>query len=115
WAQPRDVGGAVPEMALKVATGEAAAAVVFVFDVHPDLGFGSLGLRVDRVRVGDDQILALRFEAVDLVGLPNQASPLGIPSGNRAEHDHAVAKAQLSVRDRAVRIGIDGVPLEAKS
>src|SRR5438552_14490535 len=41
-------------------------------------------------------------------------SPLGILSGNRAEHDHAVAKTQLSVRDRAVRIGVDGVPLETK-
>src|SRR5438309_1300171 len=86
----------------------------FVLDVQQDLGSGGLGLRVDRVRVRDDQIRALRFEAIDLVGLPDQLSPLGILSGNRAEHDHAVAKTQLSVRDRAVRIGVDGVPLETK-
>ena len=81
-------------MTLRVATGEAAAAIVFVFDVQQDLGSGGLGLRVDRVRVRDDQIRALRFEAIDLVGLPDQASPLGILSRNRAELNGVLLEAK---------------------
>src|SRR3546814_9799652 len=84
---PWVVAAEPPQVALYIAAGVAAPAVVLVGDVHDDGRAGVLGPCVVRVGVGDDHAGALRLAHADLVGLRDLPSPLAGVVG-RAEHDH---------------------------
>src|SRR3546814_7494936 len=73
---PWVVAAEPPQVALDIAAGVAAPAVVLVGDVHDDGRAGVLGPCVVRVGVGDDHAGALRLAHADLVGLRDLPSPL---------------------------------------
>ena len=50
----------------------------------------------------------------DLVGLLDQQAELGGLVHHRREHDHAVAEAELRMRDRAIVVGHHQVLLKTK-
>src|SRR5690606_40180678 len=111
-ALPRVVAAEPPQVALDVAAGVAATAVVLVGDVHDDGGAGGLRPRVMCVGVGNDHAGALGLAHADLFGLGDLPAPFAGVVG-RAEHDHAVAEDQLRVV-HDVAIGVHGLLLEAE-
>ncbi len=100
-------------MALEVAAGEAAAAVVHVADVEDHLGPGGFGGGIGGVGVGDDEIDAFGFAVADLVGLHHELAVFGAVVDG-AEHDHASAVGELSVGNGVVLAHVNGVFLEAE-
>ena len=62
---------------------------------------------VHRVRVRDDQVGALSLHATDLVGLLGQATEFILDFRNGAEHDHAIAEAELCMGNCAVFVRHD--------
>jgi hypothetical protein len=76
------------------------ASVILIFDVEHDLGARRLGLPINRVGVGHHEVGTLRLPPADFVRLRHQAVERRIADG--AEHDHAVAEAELGVGDRAL-------------
>src|SRR5690606_20353002 len=109
---PRVVAAEPPQVALDVAAGIAASAVVLVGDVHDDGRTGGPGPRVVRVGIGDDHARTLGVAHADLVGLRDLPAPLAGVVG-RAEHDHAVAEDQLRVV-HGVAVGVHGLLLAAE-
>lgn len=60
--------------------------------------------RIDRIGVGDDHVDGLRLGAADLVRL---LKAVELATLDRSEHDHAVAKGQLRMRDLTVFARLD--------
>src|SRR4051812_46983735 len=91
-----------PHVALRIACGELARAVVGVLQLARDLGPGGLRAVVRRVGVGDDHVgrVVTRLE-------------LRIAYTGRAEHHHATPRGELGVVDGAAVL-VDRLALEAE-
>ena len=73
-----------------------------------------LGLGINRVGVGDDDIRCLSGDAAGLVGVLEHFVEIGTRIADRSEHDHPTSQSELRVGDRAIVVGIDRLFLEAE-
>jgi hypothetical protein len=108
---PRIEGSNVPDVSFGIATGKCFAAMAFLFEIGHHRGAGKLGAGIDSVYVCYYKIWSLRFGSADLVRLFLQVRQRR-PILDRADHDHAVAKSQLSMHHCAVRTGINHLLLK---
>jgi hypothetical protein len=100
-------------VALGVAAGETAPAVVFVDDLDLDRAAGFPGAAVNRIGVIDRQVGGLGLGSADVARLHDQLAVFALVA-HRAEHDHAAPQGQLGMRHRAVFTRDDHVLFEAE-
>src|SRR5271165_7071648 len=103
-------------MPFGIPAGEGPPSVALIRDVEDHLRARRLRHGINSVSVGGDQAGALRIGHSDLVGLFDVLAIFRLGSWlyHGTEHDHAVAKRQLGVRDASIGVGVDGVLFESQ-
>ena len=110
--RPRIVGAEIPQMPLRITARVEAAPVILIGNLHGDLGPGGVRPRVMRIGIVHDHVGALGPGPAHLL---RRLDPLAkFVGARRAEHNHAVAKGELGVRDGPVLAGYDKVLFESE-
>ena len=100
-------------MALGIEAREASTTIVLIFDIDDDLGSRSPCAAIDVIRIGHNEIGALRSAAKGTRRLLYAAE--GVVSGSDGpEHDHAGSEDELGMSDAALAILYDEVAPEAE-